>query len=234
MHLKGVEAVLRGARRAPAQPQADRGRGGESGSVHFEEIVYTEQERLRADILVVSDTSIVAPGIPSLCTGLRGLAVSRCTSRGRRSICTRVASAALSPIPSRRFRRSWPRCTTRSPGGSPSPASTTMSANPRPRSASSSPASRTAVDEFRAEAGDVPATVSEAGWTDRERLWARPTPRVQWDLGRLLGPGPERRSSRPPPAPRSPAGWSPTRIPSEIADLVREAVLCCCAGRRYP
>src|SRR3984957_15061189 len=37
----------------------------ESGSVHFEDIVEAEQERLRADILVVTDTSIVAPGIPS-------------------------------------------------------------------------------------------------------------------------------------------------------------------------
>src|ERR1035438_4760191 len=74
MHLKAVESVLAVRGELPLNLKLIVEGEEESGSVHFEDIVVSDQDRLRADILVVSDTSIVAPGIPSLCTGLRGLA----------------------------------------------------------------------------------------------------------------------------------------------------------------
>ncbi len=74
MHLKAVEAVLAVRGELPLNLKLIVEGEEESGSVHFEDIVEAEQQRLAADILVVSDTSIIAPGIPSLCTGLRGLA----------------------------------------------------------------------------------------------------------------------------------------------------------------
>src|SRR5476651_181113 len=74
MHLKAVEAVLAARGELPLNLKLIVEGEEESGSVHFEEIVKSEQERLRADVLVVSDTGFEVAGVPSMCTGLRGLA----------------------------------------------------------------------------------------------------------------------------------------------------------------
>ncbi|MDQ4132211.1 MAG: dipeptidase [Actinomycetota bacterium] len=45
----------------------------EVGSPHFEALLQAENERLRADVIVVSDTDMWAPDVPSVCVGMRGL-----------------------------------------------------------------------------------------------------------------------------------------------------------------
>jgi acetylornithine deacetylase/succinyl-diaminopimelate desuccinylase-like protein len=45
----------------------------EVGSPHFEDLLERESERLAADIIVVSDTTMVAADIPSTTVGMRGL-----------------------------------------------------------------------------------------------------------------------------------------------------------------
>ncbi|MDP9073071.1 MAG: dipeptidase [Actinomycetota bacterium] len=45
----------------------------EVGSPHFEALLHREAERLACDVIVVSDTGMVAPDIPSVCIGMRGL-----------------------------------------------------------------------------------------------------------------------------------------------------------------
>lgn len=74
VHLKAVEALLRTGGELPLNLKLIVEGEEEIGSHHFEELVVRERERLAADVLVVSDTSFVARGIPSLCVGLRGLA----------------------------------------------------------------------------------------------------------------------------------------------------------------
>src|SRR5580692_12649677 len=175
MHLKAVEAVLAVRGELPLNLKLIVEGEEESGSVHFEDIVVAEQQRLAADILVVSDTSIIAPGVPSLCTGLRGLA----------GVEVHVQGATLD-LHSGRF------------GGA---VANPVGALAEILASLHDPATRHVtvpgfyddvvepsaeerelfalvpfdVDEFRKEAGDVLATVGEAGWSDRERLWARPT-----------------------------------------------------------
>lgn len=46
----------------------------EIGSLHLEDFLQTHKEMLRADVILVSDTSMVSSEVPSLTTGLRGLA----------------------------------------------------------------------------------------------------------------------------------------------------------------
>ncbi|MCW3807540.1 dipeptidase [Plebeiibacterium marinum] len=46
----------------------------EVGSVHLPKFCEENKELLKSDIILVSDTSMIAPGIPSITTGLRGLA----------------------------------------------------------------------------------------------------------------------------------------------------------------
>src|SRR5438132_7113963 len=74
MHLKAVEAHLRVRGTLPLNLKLIVEGEEEIGSVHFDDLVARERERLRADVAVVSDTPIFARGVPSLCTGLRGLA----------------------------------------------------------------------------------------------------------------------------------------------------------------
>jgi acetylornithine deacetylase/succinyl-diaminopimelate desuccinylase-like protein len=45
----------------------------EVGSPHFEDLLRRERERFRADVIVVSDTTMVAPDVPSTTVGMRGL-----------------------------------------------------------------------------------------------------------------------------------------------------------------
>ena len=45
----------------------------EIGSPNFEELLRTERARLRCDAVVVSDTTMWAPDVPSVCMGMRGL-----------------------------------------------------------------------------------------------------------------------------------------------------------------
>ncbi len=45
----------------------------EVGSPHFEALLAREHARLDCDVVVVSDTDMWAPGVPSVCVGMRGL-----------------------------------------------------------------------------------------------------------------------------------------------------------------
>jgi acetylornithine deacetylase/succinyl-diaminopimelate desuccinylase-like protein len=45
----------------------------EVGSPHFEELLVREKDRLACDVVVVSDTDMWAPDVPSTCVGMRGL-----------------------------------------------------------------------------------------------------------------------------------------------------------------
>ena len=45
----------------------------EVGSPNFEGLLVRERERLRCDAVVVSDTGMLAPDLPSVCVGMRGL-----------------------------------------------------------------------------------------------------------------------------------------------------------------
>ncbi len=45
----------------------------EIGSPNFEQLLTTERDRLACDVVVVSDTTMWAPDVPSFCVGMRGL-----------------------------------------------------------------------------------------------------------------------------------------------------------------
>ncbi len=53
----------------------------EVGSPHFEALLEDEAERLRCDVVVVSDTDMWAPDVPTTCVGMRGLVAFDVTVR---------------------------------------------------------------------------------------------------------------------------------------------------------
>ncbi|MFC5185335.1 dipeptidase [Actinomadura harenae] len=54
----------------------------ESGSVHFAELLRERRDRLAADAVIISDTTMWAADVPSMCTGMRGLTEAEITLRG--------------------------------------------------------------------------------------------------------------------------------------------------------
>lgn len=73
-HIKSAEAVLRTAGRLPINIKYLIEGEEEVGSAHLDEFIQSNQDRLKADVCVISDTSQFAPGVPAITYGLRGIA----------------------------------------------------------------------------------------------------------------------------------------------------------------
>ncbi|MBM7805724.1 acetylornithine deacetylase/succinyl-diaminopimelate desuccinylase-like protein [Geodermatophilus bullaregiensis] len=84
MHLLGIRAHLAATGRdAPAVTVKLLVEGEEeSGSPHFADLLRERADRLACDVVVVSDTGMAAPDVPSAVVAMRGLADAEITLRG--------------------------------------------------------------------------------------------------------------------------------------------------------
>lgn len=73
LHVKAIEAHLRTAGRLPVNVVVLAEGEEEVGSENLMPFVEAHAERLAADYIVISDTTMVGPGIPTIGTSLRGL-----------------------------------------------------------------------------------------------------------------------------------------------------------------
>ncbi len=73
IHLKALEALQKAEDGLPINVKVVIEGEEEIGSKNLWEFVAANRRRLRADALVLSDTSMIAPGVPSITYGLRGL-----------------------------------------------------------------------------------------------------------------------------------------------------------------
>src|SRR3984957_10957496 len=73
IHLKALEALKNTTGKLPLNVKVMIEGEEEVGSVSLWDFVQKNRERLKADALVVSDTSMLAKGVPSITYGLRGL-----------------------------------------------------------------------------------------------------------------------------------------------------------------
>ena len=73
IHLKALEALHQAGGKLPFNIKVMIEGEEEVGSVSLWDFVRQNRERLKADALVVSDTSMLAKGVPSITYGLRGL-----------------------------------------------------------------------------------------------------------------------------------------------------------------
>jgi acetylornithine deacetylase/succinyl-diaminopimelate desuccinylase-like protein len=73
IHLKALESILKVDGKLPINVKVLIEGEEEVGSVSLWDYVQKNQEKLQADALVVSDTSMLAKGVPSITYGLRGL-----------------------------------------------------------------------------------------------------------------------------------------------------------------
>ena len=80
--LKGVEALLQTQGRLPVNVKVLIEGEEEISGQHIERFVRAHAERLRADAALIADSPLVAPGVPTLCTGLRGLVYTQIEVQG--------------------------------------------------------------------------------------------------------------------------------------------------------
>jgi acetylornithine deacetylase/succinyl-diaminopimelate desuccinylase-like protein len=71
--LEAVRGLLGAAGRLPVNVKFLIEGEEEVGSPHFEDLLVRERERLRCDVVVVSDTDMWSADVPSTCVGMRGL-----------------------------------------------------------------------------------------------------------------------------------------------------------------
>jgi acetylornithine deacetylase/succinyl-diaminopimelate desuccinylase-like protein len=159
----------------------------EIGSPHFEALLVAEAARLACDVIVVSDTGMLAPDVPSITTGMRGLVafdVDLVTSTtdlhsglwgGTVPNAARVAAGLVAALHDADGRVTIPGFYE---GVRPLTATEEASLAAQP------------FDEalFMGQAG-VQALVGEAGYTPIERTTTRPTAEVVGLSGGYRGPG---------------------------------------------
>lgn len=74
VHVKAFQAWLQATGSCPVNVVFLIEGEEEVGSEHVEQVVRDRLEQLRCDAVLVSDTTMFAPGLPTLCNGLRGMA----------------------------------------------------------------------------------------------------------------------------------------------------------------
>jgi acetylornithine deacetylase/succinyl-diaminopimelate desuccinylase-like protein len=73
VHFKGIEAFLKTNGSLPVNIKMILEGEEEIGSTHLESFISGHKQLLKADLVLISDTSMFARGVPSICYGLRGL-----------------------------------------------------------------------------------------------------------------------------------------------------------------
>ena len=160
----------------------------ESGSPYFADLLRGRADTLRPDVIVISDTTMWAADVPSICTGMRGLADTEITLSGP----TRdLHSGSFG-------------------GGVPNPVHALADLLSRLHDADGRVTlpgfyddvvplteeerdllARLPFDEkgWLTDAGDSQAVAGERGFSTLERIWARPTAEVNGIWGGHTGPG---------------------------------------------
>jgi acetylornithine deacetylase/succinyl-diaminopimelate desuccinylase-like protein len=85
LHLKAVEAHIAERGKLPVNVVFLVEGEEEIGSPHLADFLRANQARLACDAVLISDTSMFAPGLPSIGVGLRGLAYMEIRVQGARS-----------------------------------------------------------------------------------------------------------------------------------------------------
>jgi len=73
LHIKAIEAILSQEQKLPVNIKVCIEGEEEISSMNLHPFVQANKEKLAADAVVISDTEMLSPGKPGICTGLRGL-----------------------------------------------------------------------------------------------------------------------------------------------------------------
>lgn len=187
IHLKALEALQKSDGKLPLNVKVIIEGEEEVGSVNLWDFVTQNKDRLRADALVVSDTSMLARGVPSITYGLRGLNYYQVEITGpSQDLHSGVFGGAV-PNPITILAEMIAKLHDKNfhvtvPGFYDDVA--TLSAKER-KALNSLPWKES---EFRRTVG-APGLSGEKGFTNVERLWCRPTLELNGFWGGYTGEG---------------------------------------------
>jgi acetylornithine deacetylase/succinyl-diaminopimelate desuccinylase-like protein len=160
----------------------------ESGSPHFADLLRREHDRLACDVVVVSDTSMWAADVPSMCTGMRGVIDAQIDVYGPERDLHSGSFGGAVPNPLHALAGLL--------AGLHDADGRVMLPGFYDKVAELTPAERELFgklpfDEsaWLATAGNSGAASGEAGFSTIERIWARPTAEVNGIWGGHTGPG---------------------------------------------
>ena len=188
IHVKAAEALLRVRGKLPVNLKFLIEGEEEVGGKAVDHYVRDHAEKLRSDVALVSDTEMFAPGLPTLCVGLRGLVYTELLATGAAQDLHSGIFGGAAPNPLLGLTRIVsqlisPQYHIEVPGfyddvAAPSPEEKASWAQlPFDESA------------FLREKVGSPGLVGEEGFPVLERLWARPTLEVHGIVGGFLGEG---------------------------------------------
>ena len=83
-HLKALESLLQASGRLPINVRVILEGEEEVGGEGIAQFVREHSDQLKADFALVSDTEMFAPGLPTLCVGLRGMIYTELEAQGAR------------------------------------------------------------------------------------------------------------------------------------------------------
>jgi len=192
LHTLGLRACLAaaGATAPPVNLKLLVEGEEESGSPHFAALLRDRADRLACDVIVVSDTTMWAADVPSLCTGMRGLAAAEITLRGPE---TDLHSGSFGGgVPNPLHAMAGLLAGLHDASGRvtlPGFYDKVVSLTPKERDLFG----RLPFEEkaWLADAGHSQVTFGEEGYSTLERVWARPTAEVNGMWGGYTGPGPK-------------------------------------------
>jgi acetylornithine deacetylase/succinyl-diaminopimelate desuccinylase-like protein len=187
IHIKALQALQKTAGKLPINVKVMIEGEEEVGSVSLWDFVKQNRQRLKADALVVSDTSMLARGVPSITYGLRGLNYYQMEISGpSQDLHSGVFGGAV-PNPITILAQTLAQMHDRNlrvtvPGFYDAVAALSR---PERKALNSLPWKE---KEFRKTVG-APALCGEKGYTIVEQLWTRPTFEVNGIWGGYTGEG---------------------------------------------
>ncbi|MFD0683086.1 dipeptidase [Actinomadura fibrosa] len=189
-HTLGVRAALAasGAAAPPVTIKMLVEGEEESGSVHFAGLLREHRHRLRCDAIVISDTTMWAADVPSMCTGMRGLTEAEITLRGPSSDLHSGSFGGAVPNPLHAMAKLLAALHDEDERVTlPGFYDDVVPLTDEERALFA----RLPFDEdaWLRTAGESRAPYGEKGYTTLERVWARPTAEINGMWGGHTGPG---------------------------------------------
>jgi acetylornithine deacetylase/succinyl-diaminopimelate desuccinylase-like protein len=186
LHLKAIEAHLAANGSLPVNVVLIAEGEEEVGSEHLMPFVEQHADRLKADAVVISDSGMFAPGVPTIGASLRGLAYFEIRVRAARGDLHSGTYGGAVANPATALARII--ASFHDENGHIQIPGFYDDVRVAPEFVEQIRTLPFDEDEFRAETG-VPALFGERGFTTFERLWVRPTCEVNGMLSGYTGEG---------------------------------------------
>lgn len=186
--VQAVASLLRRDGRLPVNVKVLFEGEEESGGEHISQYVASKPERVQADAVVICDTEMFAPELPTICTGLRGIVYGELHVEGARQDLHSGVYGGAAPNPLQAVAEIL--CALKNREGVIQIPGFYDRVTP-PSQAEKEAWSRLPFDEARYLETEIgaPALTGEPGLSVFERTWARPTLEVHGIRGGFTGDG---------------------------------------------